>query len=253
MNYLNKIKINKLNEILKVKELYYEGNLSLLDKKIIAIVGSRKVSAYTRSLTSSLASKLKARDIVVISGAALGVDGIAHKASFPNTIAVMANGLDIIYPKTNEQIIKDIKTKSLALSEYDYNVYARGYHFIQRNRIVVGLADAVVIAQASLNSGSMSSANYAIKLNKPLYVFPQRIHESEGTNKLLAQKKANLIHDIDEFCNSFISINNNKDEVLEFCAKNPSLDICLEKFGTKIYEYELEGKILINGENITIL
>ncbi len=235
------------------KKLYCLGKEDLLTKPMVGIVGSRRPNAYTKRIVSHLASSLSTRGVCVVSGAAMGVDGIAHRASFPNTIAVMGNSLDIIYPKINEDLIKKMQISSLVLSEYEPSFKATRWSFVQRNRIVVALSQAVVIAQADIKSGSMHSARMALELNKPLYVLPQRIGDSDGTNKLLKENKATLIDDIDEFCDIFGTKMDANDEVLEFCKENPSLDKCLDRFGDLIYEYELEGKLQIENLHVRIL
>ncbi len=235
------------------EKLYYLGKEELLDRPKVAIVGSRRPNAYTKRMVNTLSSSLASRGVCVVSGAAMGVDSLAHRAAYPNTIAVMGNSLDIIYPKVNEDLIKKMQTNSLILSEYEPSFIATRWSFVQRNRIVVALSSAVVIAQADIKSGSMHSARIALELDKPLYVLPQRIGESDGTNKLVRQNKATLINDIDEFCNMFGATEDSDDELLCFCKENPSLDKCLEKFGDLIYEYELEGKIKIQNLHVMVI
>lgn len=243
----------KLKSLKKeVKALFYKGDKTLLDKKIIAIVGSRRPNAYTKRVVTQLASSLSARDVYIISGGAMGVDALSHKGAYPKTIGVMANSLDIIYPKVNEKMIKDMEKNSLVLSEYEPQTKATPWSFVDRNRIVVALSDIVIIAQADIKSGSMHSAKIAQKLDKELYVLPQRIGESDGTNKLVAEGKAKVIYDIDLFCEQFGSVKRD-DEVLEFCKKNPRLQTCLDRYGDTIYEYELDGKLQISGVHIRVL
>lgn len=237
----------------KVDQLYFKGDSSLLKKPLVAIVGSRRPTAYTKRVVSMLANELAKRDVHVVSGAAMGVDALSHKGAYPKTIAVMGNSLDIIYPKVNESLIHNIYKNSLALSEYPSNTKATRYSFVHRNRIVVGLSKAVVIAQADMQSGSMHSANIAQKLGKPLYVLPQRLEESEGTNSLLANNQASLIDNIENFAQKFGKVAMANDDLLSFCKKNPSLEACLAKFKDKIYEYELEGKIEISGTQVRVL
>lgn len=230
------------------KELYYKGNLSLLDKRKVAIIGSRKMNIYTKNCVLELSSLLSKSGVCVVSGGAIGVDICASKGAFPNTIAIFANGLNRIYPKSNEAMIKNIYENALALSEHEPNFIPNKYDFLLRNRLIIALSEAVIIAQADLKSGSMQSANLALKMNKALFVLPQRINESEGTNALLAENKANLINDFKGFASKFGDIKqDSQDELLNFCQKGVSLKEALDKFGQKIYEYELEGKIEING------
>jgi DNA processing protein len=125
-----------------------------------------------------------------------------------------------------------------------------------RNRIVVGLSSAVIIAQADIDSGSIRSAELSIAQNKPIFVLPHRVGDSEGTNRLIKESKANIIYDIDDFIESMgikkLS-NNINDEVIEFCMKSVSLDEALIRFGDIIYEYEFMGKITITNGKIVVI
>ena len=176
------------------------------------------------------------------------MDITAHKAAMPRTISVFANGLDIIYPAQNKAAIREIYEKGLALSEYDEGEPPIAYRFLERNRIVVGLVQALVVAQADLRSGSMQSARLANELKIPLFVLPQRINESSGTNALLASKKAELIDDYVKFASLFGEVKEQEkadDDILKFCKNGVSLDEALAKFGEIIYEYELDGLVEI--------
>lgn len=253
MKCLDKLPSSLANLKKPPKKLYYIGDISLLDKPIVAIVGSRRPNAYTKRLVTNLSSSLAKRGVHVISGAAMGVDAVAHLGSYPKTIGVMGNSLDIIYPKINQELILNMQKNSLIISEYEPNTKATKWSFIDRNRLVVALSQAVVIAQADEKSGSMHSAKIALKQGKPLFVLPQRLEDSKGTNALLAKNEAKIINDIDEFCNNFKNLDEVEDEIIQFCKNKPSLQTCLEKFGDKIYEYELDGKISINGLHVRIL
>lgn len=235
------------------KKLYFKGNLELLKQRKVAIIGSRRMSVYTKNCVLELAALLKNVGVSVVSGGALGVDITASKAAMPSTIAIFANGLDEIYPKSNEKIIKEIYENALALSENEANYKAKPYDFLLRNRLIIALSEAVVVAQADLQSGSLQSARLALEMKKPLYVLPQRINESKGTNQLLKENKAKLICDFKEFVSEFGVVCENKDEILQFCKKGVSVDEAVAVFGEKIYEYELEGKISIEGLFVRVL
>lgn len=226
------------------KKLYYKGNLKLLEQRKIAIIGSRRMSAYTKNCVFELSNLLKNSKISVVSGGALGVDISASMAAMPSTIGVFANGLDEIYPRNNEKIIKQIYENALALSENESHYKPKPYDFLLRNRLIIVLSEAVVVAQADLQSGSMQSARLALELNKPLYVLPQRKNESDGTNLLL---------DFKEFVSCFGIIEEEKDEFLDFCRQGVSVDEATQIYGEKVYEYELEGKISIEGLFIRVL
>jgi len=252
MNFITEI--DELKRLKKPpKKLWYKGNLELLKYRKVAIVGSRKMNTYSKMLILRLAGELKKREICVVSGAALGCDIIAHEGAFPHTIAVFGNGLNEIYPRTNAKMISQIYEHALALSEYDPDVKAAGFQFLERNRIVVGLCEALVVAQADLKSGSLQSARLAREMGIPVFVFPHRMGESAGTNALLAKNQANLIHDINEFADSFAELKDFKsDEILDFIRENPNFDAAFAKFGDKIYEYEIDGKIEIMGTGIIL-
>jgi len=250
-----KFKINKFDNIpLKlqnlstpVKNLYYVGNASLLDKKIISIVGTRRPSNYTKELTAKLASGLSKLGVFIASGGAMGVDAIAHQNAFPKTIAVLANSLDFFYPAVNQKLLSNIYKDSLAISEYEKDFKARPYTFVHRNRLVVALGEALIVTEADENSGSLRSVEFALEMGKKIYVLPHRLGESKGTQKLLQQGLAEPILDLDTFFSQFGTIIEKEDEVLRFCSKTPSLDEALTLFGSKIYEYELEGKLIIKN------
>ncbi|MGG7073466.1 DNA-processing protein DprA [Campylobacter sp. 9BO] len=232
------------------KELFYSGNLELLSLPKVAVVGSRKASVYTKECVNELCKTLVNFGVCIVSGGAIGVDIVAHKASLPCTIGVFATGLDIIYPPSNTKTIEQIYAQGLALSGYPAKTPALGFRFLERNRIVVALSQALVIAQADLQSGSMQSARLASELEVPIYVLPQRINESRGTNKLLNEGKAKIIDNFENFASIFgkkSEIKTQSDEILEFCNGGVSLDMALSKFGDKVYEYELLGKLEIKN------
>ncbi|MCR8704522.1 DNA-protecting protein DprA [Campylobacter sp. 2352 PW] len=233
-------------------KIYYKGNLELLNARKVAVIGSRKMSVYTKNCLVELVTLLKKAKVCVVSGGALGVDIQAAKIAYPQTIAIFANGLDEIYPKANTNEILNIYKNALALSENEGNYKAKPYDFLLRNRLIIALSEVVIIAQADLKSGSMQSARLALGMNKPIYVLPHRKNESEGTNLLLATKKANLIHDFDEFVKMFgeLHYEQSEDDLLSFLKHEDDLEKVLKKFGDRVYEYELEGLVEISGVKI---
>ena len=234
------------------QKLYCIGNTALLKRTKIAIVGTRKPTPYTRQFTLELAQKLSQRRVCIVSGAAMGVDAIAHSgARSENTIAVMANGLDIRYPATNRSLIESIERKGLVLSQFETGFKATVWSFVVRNEIVAALGDVLIVTQADLNSGSLRSVEFAQKMEKKIYVLPQRAGESEGTNRLLAEGKAEAIYDIDAFVQQFkhAHITEETDPFLSFCKSSPTYEEALRKFGDQLFAYELEGKIeVVSGQ-----
>lgn len=199
------MKINKIlpqdNKFLQITEtialmpkiFYYMGELPKTRKPTVAIVGTRKPSAYGRDVTTMLASELARRGVVIVSGMALGVDAIAHRAAIDaggTTIAVQANGLDRLTPHTNRQLGMDIAASGGAIiSEYEPGVLPQLFTFPQRNRIVSGISDAVLITEAAARSGTLNTANHALRQGKDVFVVPGNITSplSAGCNALIKQ------------------------------------------------------------------
>lgn len=231
--------------------LFYKGDLTLLDRHKVSIVGTRKPSAYTRQFTHMLAKALAKRGVCIVSGAAMGVDAIAHAgAGEGNTIAVAANGLDIRYPSINQNMIEAIEHQGLVLSQFNDGFRATGWSFVVRNELVVALGEMLVIAEADLDSGSMRSAEYALQMGKKIFVLPHRLGESSGTNALLETLEATPIYNIETFAAQFgqaVEDTVQKDDFFYFCQAAPTFDESLKKFGDRVYEAELEGIITIQN------
>ncbi len=236
------------------KKLYYKGNLNLLKKPKISIVGTRHPNNYCKKFTFKIAHELAKRDIIVVSGAAIGVDAIAHQGAKPNnTIAVVANGLDIRYPAINSKLIKSIEEEGLVLSSYENGERARNYTFVQRNEIVVSLGDILIVTQADEKSGTLTSIDYALKMGKKVYTIPHHLDESLGTQKLLNKNLIEPIYDIDSFLNQFGNQEKKDNELFNYLQTNPLYEDALKKLGTQLYELELEGVFLVeNGYIKTI-
>jgi len=177
----------------KPKILYYRGRLPEVRVASVAIVGARKPTAYGREVAHKLAQELAKQGVVIISGLALGIDGIAHRACLEaggKTIAVLGNSIDHIYPRNHRDLAEQILARDGAiLSEYEPPTEARVYHFLQRNRIISGLADAVVIVEAAARSGTLNTASHALEQGKELFAVPGNITSplSAGCNALIAQ------------------------------------------------------------------
>ncbi|RBQ30214.1 DNA-processing protein DprA [Aliarcobacter vitoriensis] len=237
------------------KDLFYIGNLELLKRKKIGVIGSRNPSQYSANMTQKIVSLLSQSGNVIVSGGAIGIDTIAHKsAGFNNTIMVSGTGLDIRYPAINKKMIYDIEQQGLVLSQFRQNTPSLPRNFAIRNEIIVALSDILIVAYADLKSGSMRSIEYAIKMNKDIYVLPHRIGESEGTNQLLAKGKAKAIYDIDAFVSQFGSIQKDevKDDFLDYCKTNPAYNEAVFKYSDKVFEYELLGKIEIKDGKVVV-
>jgi len=250
--------IDSLNSMKKYpKRLAYKGNLALLNRPKVSIVGSRRPSSYSKLYTTQLTKELSKRGVVTVSGGAMGIDSVAHYgAGASNTISVYATGIDIRYPAVNKTLLENIENQGLALSQFDDNFKATPWSFVTRNELVVALGDTLIVCEADINSGSMRSVEYALKMKKEIFVLPHRLGESEGTNQLLIKGLATPILDIDKFCLRFgLSIENDipKDEFFYFCQSFPTLDEAISKFGQRVYEAELENIISIKNGIISLV
>lgn len=237
---------------LEGRQIYYKGSLELLKRRRVSIVGSRKPNAYARHYTQTIASKLAKAGACIVSGGAIGVDAIAHKAAgAANTIMVAATGLDIRYPAINKHLITEIEKKGLVLSQFEEGTPSKRYNFPLRNELTVALGEVLVVTYADLGSGSVRSIEYAIKQGREIFVLPHRLGESEATNKLLKENKATPLYDIDAFVARFGTVQSEtEDELLQFCASYPTYDEALDRFGGRLFEYELEGKIMIKDGRV---
>lgn len=169
------------------------GKLPEARQPAVAIIGTRRPSKYGIEVTHRLAYDLAKRGIIIISGMALGVDGVAHRAALEaggTTIAVLGNGLDEFYPTSHRQLAEDIiSTGGAVISEFEPNVPAYPANFLQRNRIVSGLSDAILITEAARKSGTLNTAGHALEQGKEIFVVPGNITSplSAGCNALLRQ------------------------------------------------------------------
>ena len=255
------------------KKLFIRGKLPAKRVKTVAIVGTRKPSAYGHEIATKIASECAKNGIVVVSGLALGIDSIAHRAAIDSggkTIAVLANGVDKIYPRSHEDLgQKILQTNGAILSEYPNNTPARPWQFLARNRIVSGLADAVVIIEAASRSGTLSTANHALDQGKEIFAVPGNITSplSAGCNQLI-KNGANPLTSVEDLLDFLIPDRFEKQTqlfkgdtreenvILEFLSKNGTTSsdaiikqtkLSASEFNQAITMLELKGLALNNG------
>ena len=151
----------------------YKGNVELLNsEKIVAIVGARNSSINSRSFASSLSKGLVAAGYVTVSGLARGIDTAVHESSGLANIAVIAGGIDHIYPPENHALFEKISKEALLIAELPIGSKPLSQHFPQRNRIIAGLALATIVVEASLKSGSLITAKFALEQNRDVFAVP---------------------------------------------------------------------------------
>lgn len=192
ISFFDQVYPQKLREIYRPPLiLFAQGNLKLLQENVITIVGSRQATDYSQLVLNKIVPQLVKSNFVIASGLAMGVDVMAHSATLNNggkTIAVIGNGLNHFYPERNSQIQRQIINEGLVLSEYLPDTPPRPFRFPERNRILAGIADSVIVTEAKEKSGSLITANIALQENRNIYAVPGPINSqlSIGPNKLIA-------------------------------------------------------------------
>lgn len=188
------------------KTLYIRGKLPDERKISVAVVGSRRPTPYGTEVTQRLAGELASRGIVIISGLALGIDAIAHRAALDvggTTIAVLGSGVEDITPRTNTRLGQEIIDKGGAIIS-EYAPYSTVYasHFVERNRIVSGLADAVIVTEAALHSGTMSTVGHALDQGREVFAVPGPITSpmSAGCNAMI-RSGAHIVTGVEDILN----------------------------------------------------
>lgn len=183
--------------------LFARGNIELLKKQKVAIVGTRNSSANGEKIARKISAELGQNGIVIVSGLALGIDAVAHEASLDSgTIAVIAGGIDSIYPRENERLQKLLYEKGLVITENIIGTIPIPKNFPRRNRIISGLSNGVLVVEAMEKSGTMITANYALEQGRDVFAVPGSPLDQRafGTN-LLIKNGAILTRDADDILN----------------------------------------------------
>lgn len=207
--------------------LYWKGDWQALSVVTIAIVGTRKPTAYGREIATDLAGRLAQEKICIASGMALGIDGIAHKAALEKngkTVAVLGSGLDILHPRTHERLAYEIiKNGGIVISEFPLGTAPLRYHFPIRNRIISGISVGCVVVEAGRQSGALITARFALEQNREVFAVPGSIYQksSMGPNNLIKMgaKVVTGAEDILETLHLSAKIANSKENTIE--ADNP--------------------------------
>ncbi len=179
--------------------LYGKGNLNLNPKYSVAIVGTRKYSEYGAAMTGKIVEELSEHnDILIISGLAAGIDTFAHRSALKHnlsTVGVLGHGLQTIYPANNKKLAISMQETGGILSEYTSTTIGIAHNFPRRNRIIAGMADAVVVVEAHEKGGALITATIGFSYNKDVFAVPGRIGDkaSEGCNSLIQFNKAALV------------------------------------------------------------
>ena len=240
------------------EKLYYKGNLELLkSERMIAVVGTRNPSSYGKLCCEYMIKKMSKADITIVSGFAKGIDSIAHKTSLitgTKTVAVIASGLDIVYPASNLSLYREIEEKGLILTEYEPGTKPFKGNFPQRNRIIAGLSKGVIVVESKDRGGSLITADLALEYNRDVYAVPGDIFSeySKGCNNLIRDAKAKSLSNIKELLedynwenkeeNKSLKFTKNQDLILNSLSTEKSFDQILEE--TKIAQTEILSELI---------
>lgn len=228
--------------------LFYRGTANLNTARIIAVIGTRSNSMYGKHVTEKLIKDLAGYDVLVVSGLAFGIDAIAHKTALNNnlpTVGVLAHGLDSLYPSEHTHLAKDmIKQGGGLLTEFYSDITAEKHHFPNRNRIVAGMSDAVIVIETGVKGGSMITADLANGYNRDVFAFPGKVTDakSAGCNALIKNNKAVLLTEGQELAEMlgwsmpvpknpqpqkelFINLNDEEKTIVEILSEKQSVHI----------------------------
>ena len=232
--------------------LYAKGNVELLKKKSLGVVGTRMPTNYGKIVTENFVEKLARSGLVIVSGLCYGIDEIAHKKTLQvgeKTIAVVGSGFNNIYPATNTELSREIVKNGLLLSEYPPSFKPKRYTFPLRNRIIAGLSDGILIVEAGLKSGTIHTKEYAMEYGKDIFAVPGNVTnpKSELTNAIIKAGQAECVLSADDIieyyglqkqvkANAFVSLNFDEKKIVDLLAD-----------GEKNFDYLAEkSKISVN-------
>lgn len=213
--------------------LSYFGDLSLAHKNCIGMVGSRNASMNGRKFTEKLSRELGGREVVIVSGLARGIDTAAHKGSIDTgTIAVVAGGIDVIYPEENASLYELIKEQGLILAESPLQQKPFAQSFPKRNRIVSGLSTGVVVVEANMRSGSLITARLAGEQGRDVYAVPGHPMDprAAGTNHLI-REGATLVRGSEDILENLLDFSGNamrEPSYTNVSSLEPSVDYTAE-------------------------
>jgi len=211
--------------------LYKKGNCLVNSPKLVAIVGTRNATHYGQSIVRDLIASFQGKNIVVVSGLALGIDSYVHKYCLDfgvPTIGVMGHGFDRIYPAKNRTLAKEMLVDGALLTEFIPGTDPDRENFPKRNRIVAGMTDATIVVESNIKGGSLITARLANDYNRDVFAFPGNINTktSQGCNQLIADQKAHLIQSPGDF---LALMGWNEDNTVETVQKALFLDLSIHQ------------------------
>ena len=248
----------RLKEIYDVPPvLYVRGELSSDDERSIAVVGTRAPSAYGREVAYQLTQDMAKSGVTIVSGLALGIDAVAHRAAVEagrRTIAVLGSGLDVIYPWRNAKLAEQVVENGALVSEHPLGTRPNAQHFPRRNRIMSGMTLGTVVIEAGEKSGALLTAHHALEQNREVFAVPGNIlaPTSRGTNRLIRDSAAKLVIDyrdvLEELNLSYVG------EQIEMAAHFPEDDNEAALLGFVTYDpVHIDEVIRSSGMDISLV
>ncbi|WP_420551996.1 DNA-processing protein DprA [Tenacibaculum aiptasiae] len=229
--------------------IFKDGDMNLNNQKIISIVGTRKCTSYGRDFCNQLIEDLKTYNPIIVSGFAYGVDIYAHKAAIKNnlqTIAVLAHGLEDIYPKTHKRYISQLHKNGGFITEFWHQEKPQRENFLKRNRIVAGLSKATIIVESAEKGGSLVTADIANSYNRDVFALPGKYTDiySKGCNNLIKNNQAHLLTSAEDIVKM---LNWDVQQTKKVQAIQKQLFVSLNDTEKRIYDYlQQHGKQLMD-------
>lgn len=205
VDYPDKLKLANDSPLL----IYLQGNISLKDRKVVGIVGTRNATNYGKETTARIVRELIPHDAVIVSGLAYGIDIAAHRAALEfglSTVGAIAGGLDMIYPSVHRSVAKEMLGSGAIISEQSMGIKPETHFFPARNRIIAGMSDTLIVVEAAEKGGALITANIAHSYDREVFAVPGDLTNqfSQGCNALIQAQKANIytrIEDIEYLLN----------------------------------------------------
>ncbi|MDO5759558.1 MAG: DNA-processing protein DprA [Bacteroidota bacterium] len=216
--------------------LFVDGKGEFDNKHIVSIVGSRMATPYGQAMTEQIVQELKKLDVIIISGLAFGIDSASHRAALKNdipTFAVLGHGLDRIYPSQHYTLAQSMKERGGLISEFFTGTNVSPYTFPQRNRIIAGISDLVIVVEAAKKGGALITARLANDYNREVFALPGRVGDkySEGCNFLIYSSRAHILSSFKNI-SSLMSWEEEEKMVFEPIATQENNIITIDKSST---------------------
>ncbi len=218
--------------------LYCKGNFDLENAKAVAIVGTREATAYGKEQVENLVESLVPHNALIISGLAYGIDIHAHKQALKHnlqTIGIMGSGMDIIYPSAHKETARKMLDHGGLITEHPFGTKPDAHNFPQRNRIIAGLCDALIVVEAAQKGGALITAEIANSYNKDVFAYPGSIGVtySAGCNNLIKTNRAHLLTSIKDI-----------EYIMNWSAKDPVTKKKITPFA--LDGYSADEKIILS-------